>query len=416
MVEGRGSVRARRRTLGVVALVVSLAAAACNPVQVDKVGDTPETEIRALLRRRAAMLAGGDVEGYLAAVDPSARAAEAVLADGAASVPVSWANASFHPRPGARSTPTSFRDAEVELVFRYEGLPDDNLFRFSLEYDLDRRSGSWAVTRSEVAEGSDPLPIWASGPVAHLRTEHFLALHRPGLPRAEEAVAAAEEGRRGLAGRLGGLDADAVHLVLLAGSDEEYAAFKGSPDEGEVAVARTVFRRLSRPEARHMLVKAHQIVLGDATAASEDGAQAPATEVFQHELAHLALTGLDSPVTPSWVIEGAAMYLAEERRVGSWAFGQAEGVFAAMSVGRMAGGGLLDGLQYAYANAAVLHLVDEFGAERFFEFYARFRPLSPSGAFLQDPTGVTLGDVYDLTTEQLDERTRAYIARAAGAG
>lgn len=374
----------------------------------------PAGEVRALLRQRAALLAEGDVAGYLAAVRPSAEATERALAEGAAAVPVSWANVSFQPRPGARSTASTFRDAEVDVVFRYEGLPEENLFRFSLDYDLELQGGSWVITGSRFAGHSDPPPIWATGPAASARSEHFLALHRPGLAGAGDALDAAEQGWRGLAARLPGFAADDVHLVLLAGSDEEYAAIKGSPDEGEVGIARARSSSLSEPEGRHMLVKAHEIVLGDATAAAEDGAQAPAAEVFQHELAHLALTGLDGPFTPSWVSEGAAMYLAEERRVDAWAFGRAEGVFAPMSVGRMDRGGLADGLEYAYANAAVLHLVEEFGAERFFDFYGRFRPLSPGGDFLSDPTAVTLDGAYGLTVQQLDERTRAYIDRAAG--
>lgn len=408
--------RERRWAAPVVVLVLALVAAACGGGGASPADDSPAGQVTAMLRERATRLAAGDVAGYLEAAGPEAEAHERTLAEGAASAPVSYANVTFDPTGGGKSTATSFRDAAVEVVFRYEGLPEENLFRFSLVYDLERTGGSWVVTRSVLADTDHRVPIWATGPVESERSEHFLALYRPGLPRAAEALEAAEEARRGLDERLDLVESDPVHLVLLAGSEEEYAEFKGEPtDEGELAAAGFLFSSIYRPEQRHMIVKAARLVDEDAASTLDGGDQAPPTLVFQHELAHLALTRHDGPYTPGWVNEGAAMYLADERRVSSWRLGLDRGLFDDVSIAGMGSEGLADGIEYAYANAAVLALIDDVGAERFFEFYTSFLPLIPAPEFEADPTAVTLAQRYDLTVPELDERTRAYMDEAVSA-
>lgn len=398
-------------------MLAVLVAAACGSSGGTRADDSPAGQVRSLLRARATLLADGDVAGYLEAVGPEAEAHERMLAEGAAAVPLTYANVTFDPRGGGRTTETSFEDATVELVYRYEGLPKENVFRFALEYDLEKHGDRWVVTTSEVAESDARAPIWATGPVEHTRSEHFLALYRPGLPGAAEALEMAEQARRDLAERLSFFESDPVHLVVLAASEEEYAEIKGQPtDEGELAAAGFLFNSISRPEQRQMLVKAARLVRDDAVVA-EDGERVPGGVVFRHELAHLALTRYDGPYTPAWVNEGAAMYLAGERRLPTWRAGLEAGLFDGMSVGAMdRESGLADGVAYAYANAAVLVLVEEFGVERFLEYYVGFLPLAPTPEFDADPTGVTLAERYDMSVSELDRRTREYMAGAAAAG
>ena len=166
-----------------------------------------------------------------------------------------------------------------------------------------------------------------------------------------------------------------------------------------------------------MIVKAFLLADEAASSVRDDGVEVPARLVFQHELAHLTLTRHDGPYTPGWVNEGAAMYLAAERRVDDWRYALDEGLFDGVSIAAMGDeAGLADGIEYAYANAAVLVLVEEFGVERFFDFYTAFRPLLASAEFEQGPTAATLLQRYDLTVSQLDERTRAYMEKAVAAG
>lgn len=407
-----------RRPIQALALSLALLVAACGGGGGSGTDDSPAGQVRAMLRQRATLLVKGDVDGYLEAVAPAAMATERPIAEGAAAVPLSYANVSFHPQGAGKSTATRFDDADVEVVVRYEGLPPENLFRFRLRYDLERRGSTWAITESSFGDDEVPPPLWTTGAVESRRTEHFLALYRPGLAVVDAALAAAETARDGLAERLENLESDPVHLVVLAASEEEYNGLSGEETSpSEVAAAVFLFRSISRPEERHMIVKAHRLVEVGASSVSDDGAELPATLVFQHELAHLALTRHDGPYTPGWVNEGAAMYLAGERRVDTWRVAMNEGLFDDVSIQAVADEeGLADSLEYAYANAAVLYLVEEFGAERFFEFYTAFRPLLPSAEFDQGPTDATLLQRYDMTTSQLDEKTRAYIERALAAG
>lgn len=396
-------------------MAASVLAGACGGGGSGGGGGSPLDELRVAMRERAALLAEGDVDGYMAAVGPAAEEQERAIAEGAAAVPISYANATVTP-DGPR-TATSFANATVEVVYRYEGLPAENLFRFSMSYDLEERGGVWTVTAAEPT-GEVALPVWATGPIEAARSEHFLALHRPGLPKAKEALDVAEEARTSLAERLEAAETDPVSLILLAGTDEEYAEFRGGPtQDGELAAAGFLFLPLSRAENRFMVVKSHRLVDEGAPATFEDGLQAPPKIVFQHELAHLALTRLNGPYTPGWVNEGAAMYLSGEERLAVWKAGLAGGGFEGVSIAAVANAeALADGIQYAYANATVQYLVDTFGADRFFDFYGRFLPLGVTPEFEADPTKVVLAESYDITVADLDKRTLEYMAEAVAAG
>lgn len=373
----------------------------------------PLAQVRALMRDRAAMLVRADTDGFLASVAPGARAGEELVARGAAAVRLSYAAASV--RPEGPRTAVSVGNAVVELVYRHAGLPEGNLFRFERSYDLVHRGGGWTITTA-VAVG--PMPMWTTGPVEVRRSDHFVVLHRPGLAGADAALAVAEDARRGLEARLQAAEPDPVHLLLLAGDEEEYAAFKGGPTSpAELAVAVFLVHPLSGPENRYMVVKAHRLLDPSARGQLDDGTQASATEVVRHELAHLALSRFEGPYTPGWVVEGTAMYLSGFDEVPRWREGMADGAFDGVSIDAVANDAdLSSGAEYAYADAAVQWLVERFGAARFFAFYRRYLPLGVTPEFDADPTGVLLREDFDLTTTELDRRARERIERAARVG
>lgn len=89
-------------------------------------------------------------------------------------------------------------------------------------------------------------------------------------------------------------------------------------------------------------------------------------QVFEHELAHLALSRVSRESTTGWVLEGGAMLLADERRIGSWRLGQLFGIYDRVSFADLSEMGKLNGaISYAYANAAVSYLVETFGEKKF---------------------------------------------------
>ena len=95
----------------------------------------------------------------------------------------------------------SLSGVRVDLVYRYEGLPDDNSFRITLNYDFAEVDGRWSVRAAGLKPGSS-LPVWASGPIQTKQSEHFLALYRPELIDSVRILREAEEARSQLDGMI----------------------------------------------------------------------------------------------------------------------------------------------------------------------------------------------------------------------
>ena len=115
------------------------------------------------------------------------------------------------------------------------------------------------------------------------------------------------------------------------------------------------------------------------SALDADGQQ----RVVTHELTHAALAGVTSGRTPSWLIEGIALYVSEDRRSGDAArylAGEASGrarralSLRALSepdaIARLSGDG--QAVAYAYASAASFYIADRFGRKRFIKLYNAF--------------------------------------------
>lgn len=433
-----------RRSVAALALatVLALVAAACGATSAPPAPDTAAQDVRTMLKARADLLVAKDVEGYLAPVAGAARPLEEAIAKGAVAVPLAFVNVTFNPSGLAADDAIEFLDAEVEIVYGYEGFPEDNRFRFGLRYDLRLVDGSWTITASrhepkpgpeqvrEAEEGSAianaiarggerrvPLPYWARFPVAVSRSEHFLVLHPPGLAEAGRVIELAEQARGQLEPRLRFGSPDAVHLIVVARDRAEYAEVI-EEDRGADSVAVVTGQGVpySPPEARQMTLNLARVLGRGERLAGPSGTDS-SVAVMQHELAHLALSRVGSAFTPSWVEEGAAMYLAGERRLDSWRRGLDDGIFDDISItGFSEAESLGDADQYAYVNAAVSYLVEEFGPERFWEFYVRFQPVVDSVISDDSVGSFVVRSVYDLDLPELDRRTRAWMAAAAAAG
>lgn len=455
---GRGG-RLNRSARLLCAAVVGLAwlAGACAKTTggpVDEAAEPgPRQAVDAMLRQRAKALVAGDVEAYLAPMTPEARAVEEPIARGSTAVPLAEVNLLMD-EADFNDEGTGVSAARLDFIYRYKDLPDDNLFRFRLLYELELREGSWIVTGSRHDERKSDLPVWARGPVSVASSQHFLALHRPGTTRVDESLELAEQARVKLLEGLT-LQPDDRHLLLLAKDAAEYQDMSGGGGGGSLALVSYVFRSSTghptRSEARQMVVNL-TAVLGDPNekadlgpahgsaqgpenpgADEDDGLEIPAdlqkkvdaelvpAQVFQHELGHLALSRVTRESTTGWVKEGAAMLLSGERRTGSWEAGQVYGLYDQLSFGELSGQqNLRSGVAYAYANAAVFYLVETFGEKKFWDFYRDFKEYEPSGSMEAHPleelradaTHRLLRRIYDMNEEQLDQKTREYIKMA----
>lgn len=394
-------------------LVAALVTAACGGRSRPSDDDGNVTQVRDMFRERAARLLAGDTEGFLRPTTDAARPLDTLIAGGAAAVGVSSLDFVFTPA-GPVLSATAFRAVPTDVLYRYEALPEDNVFRFVVEYDVERQGPSWTITGARPASS---LPLWATGPVSVSRSDHFLALSRPGTGRIDDALALAEQARRELVPKLT-LEPDSRHLLLLAKDQAALSEMAGENFPASVpAVAHYEATPFGVPRNRQMIVNL-EFLFGtlDDAAAREHYEDLSPVDVFEHELAHLALTRYHSAAMPGWVVEGAAMFLAGERRLLSWREGLQDGAFEQMSFVELSGlEGLPSGTHYAYANAAVLHLVETFGAPRFWEFYGAFRTqgrVRSRRAVL--PATALLQRIYGFDDAALDTRTRRYMAEAAG--
>jgi hypothetical protein len=385
--------------------------------------DGPVAEVRRMLDERAEALAAGDVEEYLTPVS------------GAVKLPLAGINVSLREADLAPSGDVIKR-ARVDFAYWFEELPEDNLFHLHLLYDFERRDGAWHVTASrpepvdtghEERQEPPPLPIWATGPFEVNRSRHFLVLSRPDVRDLKRIAALAEKGRAELIGKLL-IEADPKHLIVVAGGGDEFLSFVGgNVPERSVAVAQFASSQVAahnlRPENRQLVVNLAALFGGEGGPADEEHAylaDALPTEVFRHELGHLALSRVTTQYTPGWVFEGGAMELAEERRTDDWRAGLASGAFDEMSfVGLSRESNLENAAEYAYANAAVSYLVDEHGRKKFFEFYRSFREFEVEEqkslkVIRGERTRRLLKLVYSLDEDELDARTIAWMRREAG--
>ena len=383
--------------------------------------------IQELLDERAGQLAARDADAYLEPLDPEARRNELPIAQGFLKVPAR--DPSFVVQ--ASSLTGSSRRAEVRTRFqyRYEGLPDDNPFSFPIAYRFRSEQGALRIAESD--PGPDQLPIWAGGDVRQHQSTHFLALARPQVSGVEALLATAEGARAALEPLLP-QPQDRRSLVVLAASQAEFDQLVSptpSPVEGRVAQASTILQVTPaevRVQARHIVVNVQQL------AQDRTG-----PDTFRHELSHLALAPITRPTTPGWVAEGAAMYLAGTRPVAAWAAGARDGSFSSISIDRLnrapqlgahrAEGGSTSA-EYAYAAAAAWYLVEQFGRERFWDFYRSFSKLAANELYEVLPGGRVEADdrlgslrrgsaeaaleaQYGLTPEELDSAVRIWLGQ-----
>lgn len=315
--------------------------------------------------------------------------------------------------------------AEVDLVFGYKRLPNDNLFRIRMNYDLVRDETGWRVANSKIAEGSR-LPIWTNGPVETARSPHFLAMFRAGLHAAQTSLLLAEDARNQLSPKLT-LPLEDAHLMILARDRAEYLEFSAR-DSPNTAIAHFESTYSITPGA--ITTEGRQIIVNlDQLSGRDDS-----IETFVHELGHLALSPQTRPFTPAWITESSAMFLANTRPTGTWRMGRKSGRFDQMSfvdlsratsLGGHDPSGVAGSFEYGYAAAAGYYLIETFGAENFWKLYAAFADLSPNTVYSRISTGdreaaiaglaaetthSALMKIYGFDETDLDRRVRQWIA------
>lgn len=377
-----------------------------------------------MLSARGSSLLKGDVAGYLKTVAAAAQPAERPLVEGAKGVPLS--SAEFVPRDRIEREPgPRVAGFQIELVYRYKDLPEDNTFHVPLKYDLSRVTNGWQITSSALQDGAH-WPVWATGPVLTSRSQHFLAVFRPTLTTSAATLNLAERARTTLESKLT-IPLEKSHVMLLAQDRSQYLEMS-SRESPPAAIAH--FESTYSITSDSIKADGRQIIVNLAQLKDDE----TSIETFQHELGHLSLSRDTRPFTPAWVTESAAMYLAGSQPMLTWQQGIRKRKFdgisftvlsRASSLGAPDATGIAGSYEYAYAAAAAYYLIQDFGAEKYWNFYKSFAEISPdkvyervSGQANRDAAIAALAEdtardavlkSFGLTLGDLDLRVRSWI-------
>lgn len=104
-------------------MMVGACAESAEPLE-----DEPRLEVRNLLAERARALSAGDTEAYLEPVVGDARETEERIAEGSQLVGLDLFNANLVDAEVDRAR-GEVRNAEIDLIYRYKGVPENNQMR-----------------------------------------------------------------------------------------------------------------------------------------------------------------------------------------------------------------------------------------------------------------------------------------------
>jgi len=312
------------RTIGVgLALVVLVAL----PVQAQD--DDPITAIRELLDRRVAAIAAGDLEAFLATVDPAApeefRASQTQHFNGLRSVPLEgYALGVDDAETGDLSPPglgdVLYQGARTfipETTQRYRlGGYDDRDAVDSLWLTFVERDGEWFVGGDRDLEVVGLLTgrtIWDLGPVRLLPTEHFLVISHPDrASRADDLARLAEEAFARHARLWDRPWSERLPVILPSSVDELEVIIQSTFDLDNFVAFVGYDVDYDAPSGYE--TTAPRMYIQDRNLAEYD--EAFQVETLVHELVHAATAADAGPFVDRWVHEGVADWVATGRLSG----------------------------------------------------------------------------------------------------
>lgn len=374
------------------------------------------TAVRETLERRGRALARGRARAYAATSLPGAqRRADLVAARrlrglGVRRISIEVIGGQVE---GAAAT------ADVALRYAVRGIPGRLEIRRELK--LRRQGSRWRVSSVEGRE----QPPWEVGAFERRRTEHFVILTPPDIP-AEPLERALEAGYARTSEALVRPKLEPRYLVMVAGSSAQARRLTESiSGVGGLAAIADADVREEGPAGRVAEVLSQRLVVVWPQFADTD--EAGRERVITHELTHAALVEATSGRTPSWLLEGIALYVSDDRRVDEAAqlvtAGGSRQVRRALTLSGLSRpdaiarlSGKAQNAAYAYASSAAFYIAERYGSKRLLRLYDSFRDealAGPAGGRLTDrAVRQVLGK--PLTTLERDLRrwivTRAIVA------
>jgi hypothetical protein len=375
----------------------------------------PREEIQALLDRRADALESGDVAGYARTAIGVQRSGDRRAARIAARMPL-------------RDVALRIRSADVDgdrarlrltAAYGLEGVR--GTFTADPRATAVRRGRAWRIETVRGGRGSAP---WEVADYAARRLEHFVLLAPRELPvDALDLPNALADGYGLIRQALPRAPLRRRYLVVVAPTAD--AARRLTVDirgiEGLAAISDTAVRE-SGPAQRVASVMSQRllIVWPGFTALGGDERR----RVVAHELTHAVLAAQTSGRTPSWLVEGIALYVSgDDRRdqVGAVLAGQAgpEGseastAFTLRGLSSPDAIARLDGNRqsgaYAWASAAAFTMAERHGRRSLLRLYDAFNDEALLGRPGPALTGRALRRVTGEGIDALEEAMRAGLS------
>ena len=372
-----------------------------------------EAQLTALLERRARALQAGSVRRYAATATGAQRARDRQAARNAAGLPLR--RVTLAPRKiavdGRRAV------LHVRSGYGIAGIRG----RFEVDRTLRaRRTGrGWRIAS---AAGRRQRQPWEIARFAARRTAHFTIVVPAAL--ADDGLETALESGYD---RMGDVLVSGVlrrrYLVVVA-ADAAQARQMTTGIRGVAtlaAISDSAVREQGPADRVAQVASQRLLVVWPAFAPLDaDGRQ----RVVAHELTHAALAGRTSGRTPGWLVEGIALYVSGDRRVGAaarYVAGDAGGVSrraltltglsAPGAIGRLGGEG--QSAAYAYSSAAAFYITERYGRKRFLRLYDAFNDpklTEPEGAEL---TAAAVRKALGIDLLELERDLRRWIVTRA---
>jgi hypothetical protein len=421
-----------RRALAAAAAVGAAALAGCGggggsghhagrpPQRTNSLSD----EVQALMTARGAALTRRDARA-LAALDasPRLRAADRRRVARLRALPI---------RPIRYDTyDVSISDPHARIrtveTYRVAGVPG-NLFSLRRVYLARRDRRGWRIAGERTGRERQP---WEVGRFRLRRSRHFAILAPRAIDvRAAGLPAALERARRTIARLLPDRIARRYLVVVAADASRAHRlASHIAGIESLVAIADSDIREEGAARRPAQVYAQRLVLIWPPYRALGPAGRA---RILEHELTHLVTAPVTSGLTPSWLVEGLALYVSGDRRVdeaaqllGTVVLGGAGGSGAAAAhrelsltslsapdaIGRLDGPG--QGAAYAYSSAAAFYIADKYGRAALTRLYAVFNADDLPGAAGVAITDAAVRRVLHVSLGRLERNLRAWILARA---
>jgi hypothetical protein len=367
--------------------------------------------IRRLLARRATALERGAADAYTATATGRQVRRDRRALSNAAELPLE----SVELRMGEVELAGRRAWARVHASYELRGIAG----RFSgpRRIAFVQTAGGWRVRRES---GSRARAPWEVARFRPHRSRHFLVLAPAGIdPSAAGMLDALEAGYQRTREILVSAPLRRRYLVIVTAGPGQTTALTQSIRGVEALAAladaevreRGAARRVSRVSSLRLMVVWPRFRALDA---------ADRLRVVTHELTHAVLAPDTSGRTPSWLLEGVALYASDDRRVATAAQLLADpassvrraltlrGLSRPEAIARLDGRG--QQAAYAYSSAAAFYVAERYGKGKLLALYDVFNDEKlvgrPGAAVVDRATRRVL----DTSLGRLNRELRAWIA------